>query len=559
MIVVFDGYTDEPAGLGVPPYINTYPRYVFGAAKAALGENEAVRYVTIDDLREKNEKSKLLYSARIVIAISGVHTPGKYVSTMPASIPELLGYFENLGCTKILGGPIASFGTSECGGSVVSKGDMNRLSEAFDFIIPGDIEIFTYNYLSGKNVRDINIHELRNYEMLRKFAVPGAEIVCEHKDFPDFLICEIESYRGCERESFCSFCTEPVRYGRAKFRPLLDIIAEVKALYETGVRHFRIGKQPCIFSYMAQDGVPNPEALEKLFSGISECAPGIKTLHIDNANPHIIAKYPEKCESIAKTLVKYCTSGNVAAFGMESADPDVIRANNLNTNPEEVLSAIRLLNKVGAKRGENGMPKLLPGLNFVFGLMGESRKTFELDFEFLKKVLDEGLLLRRINLRQVAVFPRTRMEQIGDKLVRKHKVLFMHYKYKIRHEIDRVMLERVFPAGTLLTGLRAELQEEGLTFARQTGSYPVLVGVPENIPLNTVFNAKVVGWGFRSITAVPSPLDINKCSRKCLESIPGIGSKRASKIYYGRPVDKSKLSGVIDDPKVLEFVLKLME
>ena len=29
-VTILDCYTDEPAGLGVPPYLGTYPRYVFG-------------------------------------------------------------------------------------------------------------------------------------------------------------------------------------------------------------------------------------------------------------------------------------------------------------------------------------------------------------------------------------------------------------------------------------------------------------------------------------------------------------------------------------------------
>ena len=31
--IVLDCYTDEPAGLGVPPYLGTYPRYIAGWLK----------------------------------------------------------------------------------------------------------------------------------------------------------------------------------------------------------------------------------------------------------------------------------------------------------------------------------------------------------------------------------------------------------------------------------------------------------------------------------------------------------------------------------------------
>ena len=124
---------------------------------------------------------------------------------------------------------------------------------------------------------------------------------------------------------------------------------------------------------------PNPHSIEKLFKGIRLAAPNLKTLHIDNANPGVIAGYPLECKQIAKTIVKYHTSGDVAAFGVESVDPIVIKKNNLKATADEVLKAIKLINEVGAKKGNNGMPELLPGLNFVFGLDGESKNTFDLN------------------------------------------------------------------------------------------------------------------------------------------------------------------------------------
>ncbi len=42
---ILDCYTDEPAGLGVPPFIGVWPRYAAG-----LYEQEPT-YLTIDDLR----------------------------------------------------------------------------------------------------------------------------------------------------------------------------------------------------------------------------------------------------------------------------------------------------------------------------------------------------------------------------------------------------------------------------------------------------------------------------------------------------------------------------
>ena len=552
MIIVLDCYTDEPAGLGVPPYLNTYPRYVFGAVKKA--GQEAI-YLTIDDLRAGTAKASYLETAELIVVIAGIHTPGKYLRTQPATLQEIFKHLSKAKGKKLLGGPAGALGTLTEGGDLIRKSQEFQLNELFDHVIQGDIEKAVYDLLTKGRI-DLRGH--RTYKELSGLASLGAGIIKQHPDFPRFLVCEIETYRGCSRDTYCSFCTEPVRYGRAVYRPVKDILEEIKELYKQGARHFRIGKQPCIYSYQSGKRL-NPRALEELFSGIRNIAPDLETLHIDNANPSVIARQPEEAEQITRTLVKHCTPGNVAAFGLESADPRVREENNLDTSPEECLKAIELLNRIGGERGKNGMPYLLPGLNFVFGLKGETKSTFELDLQFLKKVLDKGLVLRRINLRQVAVFPHTEMQEIGTRLVEKHKKLFLKYKARIREEIDRPMLKRLVPVGTKLTDLRAEVSEKGITFCRQTGTYPLIIGVPEEIAIDEVMDAKVVDYGFRSVTALKYPLDLDSCSRKSLEFIPGVGSRTAQKLVSARPLTKEKLKEVIGDQETLERVLELSD
>jgi len=105
------------------------------------------------------------------------------------------------------------------------------------------------------------------------------------------------------------------------------------------------------------------------------------------------------------------------------------------------------------------------------------------------------------------------------------------------------------PAGTVMPGVRTELHDSGLTFGRQIATYPVLVGIPGLLPLKEVCDVKVVGHGFRSITAVPWPLDVNSAPAKTLESLPGVGKKRAMAIIRGRPYrDARDLEENMDDP-----------
>jgi radical SAM superfamily enzyme with C-terminal helix-hairpin-helix motif len=62
---------------------------------------------------------------------------------------------------------------------------------------------------------------------------------------------------------------------------------------------------------------------------------------------------------------------------VESVDPVVIKKNNLKASADEVLEVVELFNNLGSRRGVNGLPELLPGLNFVFGLIGETKGNLQ--------------------------------------------------------------------------------------------------------------------------------------------------------------------------------------
>ena len=561
-VVILDGYVDEPTCLGVPPYISPYPRYIAGAVWE-FDPHARVSYVTIDQLRSDKLLLDKCATADVLVVIAGMAVPGRYLSGLPMSPHECMTFLSNLDKPiKILCGPAARYGFGTAGGKQVTSTE--AVTEVFDVIATGDGEFVLTELLKNKlNAETIDTAQCRSdAHAIKDFAVRGAAVVKQHPFFPEYLITEIETYRGCARSitGGCSFCSEPSK-GPPSFRTTDEICAEIAALYKVGVRHVRIGNQPCIFSYMAHGAGevefprPNPDAVERLFKGIRMNAPDLKTLHIDNANPGILARYPDESRRIAKSIIKYHTSGDVAALGVESVDPVVIKQNNLKATADEALAAVKLLNDVGAKRGPSGLPELLPGLNFVFGLKGETKETFDLDFEFLKKISDQGLLVRRINLRQVIPIPGTKMAEIGERNVRRHKALFQRFKRRVRETIERPMLAHLVPPRTLLTSLYTEMYEGKLTFARQLGSYPLLVGIPGVLPLHRFYDAKVVDYGYRSITGVPYPLDINTAPRETLEAVPGVGKKRAIRILAKRPFHSmQELINSLDDPEVARTI-----
>jgi len=567
--LIIDGYVDEPACLGVPPYLSPYPRYIAGALRErGLFESE-IHYLTIDTLRYNTTAVGEIGKADLLIIIAGMTVPGKYLRASPITPGEIEAIFRAAGGIKVIGGPIR-LGFSEEGGRA-AKGTEGGIDLEGAVLARMDIEAFVYDLLDGQEETGWNTgipsrlkipetieHRFRTTTEIGRWGLKGAFLIRQHPDYP-YCMCELETYRGCGRQVHCSFCTESF-YGISDYRPVEDVITEVSALYSQGARYFRIGRQPDLFSYHGTDvggpvPRPEPEIIERLYKGIRNSAPDLSVLHMDNANPITLATYPEESEQILKTIIKYHTPGDVTAFGMESADPKVISANSLKASPEEVFEAIKLVNKLGSVRGTNGLPEILPGINFVHGLMGESKKTFQHNYDFLKLVLDSGLLLRRINIRQVMAFPGTPIYG-KDEAAKKHKKLFLDYKEKVRKNIDLPMLRLVVPEGTILRDVMCEMHENGITFGRQLGSYPLLVGIPASLPLRKFTDVTVSGHGMRSITGIPYPLNINTASASLIRELPGLGRKAADSVIAGIPyADREDfLRRVSEGEKLLKFV-----
>src|SRR3989344_3805483 len=396
---ILDCYTDEASGLGVPPYIGTYPRYLYGHLKKSYPGSE-IFYLTIDDLRlwkkyngrqlipKKSERTnigtynltnnnkdtlKILNKCDTLFVNLGVHVPGKYLSATPGTLKEVIPFIKDFRCKKVLTGP-ATMGTQLFGGKFAEKENLSLFEKVDSFNFP--------------------------FSEIKELSLLGTEIISQ---IPDIRMIEIETGRGCN-VGRCSFCTEPLK-SKVMYRENEDIIEEVKSFYNSGARFFRLGKQTCFYS------LPDPI---NLLRRIREECPDIKVLHIDNSNP-VFTITPKGIE-ITKALVKYCTSGNVGAFGIESFDPKVTKANTLNCSAPIAYRAIKLMNEIGRERGAPGLPTILPGINIIFWLMDENEDTHTENMKNFQRLLDENLLVRRINIRQVAILPGTRLaEEAGNK------------------------------------------------------------------------------------------------------------------------------------------------
>jgi len=525
-VVILDGYVDEPSNFGVPPYISPYPRYVAGAVRDAGHEWE---YVTIDRVRAGHP-----LAGDLLVLISGPIVPGKYLRSLPISEREIVHHASAFQGPRVFGGPLARFRYYD-----------ESLIKPFNWVALRDLDAAVYDHLTTSEWT----HRDKTMDEWDRWALLGADVVRDHPDFPEPLTVELDTSKGCVRyvNKGCSFCIEPM-YGKPKFREVAGVLAEVRRLAELGAVNFRLGGQADFFSYQAigLGTSPTPRinvpVIRALLEGIRAAAPDLKVLHTDNGDPAMMLAHPDDAMAAMRDLARLASPGNSLSFGLESADPRVTEANNLNIDADGCLEAVRMVNAVGRERGGTGMPILLPGLNFVAGLDGETRRTFDLNLAFLKQLLEEDLWVRRINIRQVRPV-RREFEPTG--LYRE----FRRFKEAVRTTIDHEMLRRVVPEGTVLRDVFLELQDGHVTYGRQIGTYPILVGLPYHTEMNRFVDVRVVSHGQRSLTAVEYPLDVNRAPLAALSALPGIGAKRAARIVRARPFDSlPAFVASLDDP-----------
>ncbi len=567
-VALVDGYVDEPTCLGVPPYVSIYPRYIAGAIWTRNPKTE-ILYHTIDQVRESFQNAQHHWlKTDLIILIAGMIVPGKYVGGTPISVREARELFsvpELEDIPKLLVGPWAKFGCGLEGGKLALSSEVLR--PPFDYIVTGDPEQVIAEALEpDTTLESVNVDLTRtDASEIEDFVQRGVSIVQQYPGFSNgHIICEIESYRGCPRfiTGGCTFCVEP-SYGPPQQRSPDAIAGEIQALYELGIRAFRIGHQADLFTYGSKEmsevefPTPNPDAIADLFSKVRNGSPDLNVLHIDNVNPGTIARHPDESREVAKVIMKYHTPGDVAAFGVESTDPEVIRRNNLKASMDEVIEAVRILNEVGSVREPWGLPHLLPGINLLYGLPGESKKTLEYNMEFLKHILDEGLMVRRINIRQVIGLSGTGLFQDTGKKIKRNQ--FFRHREEIRDTIDIEMIKRVAPEGTVLNSVFVDGVTGKSLLLRQLGTYPLLCHMPQGTEKSAPMNVFVVDHGPRSLTVLPYPFNPSQASLSQWRVIPGVGNKRATRIKATASLSSINDVSVSLDMDLPEWLTRAMD
>ena len=471
LAAVVDCYTVEPSGLGVPPYLSGYAREAFSALRKALPGAE-VRYLTVDDVRwcrnggrpytdaplsdqltysataSRVDALRIIADAEAVVVIAGDAVPSVHLQAQNGSAEEIRSILALARGTTVLLGPLAS------------QAPAAGLEGAFD--AAHSHTVTSADLLAGSK-------SAAAYEALAADRDSYADLVGQLCWRP---VAEVELYRGCTRRRFCSFCNEPVKSPLVRFRDPSDVLAEITLLYEAGVRNFRLGQQTCFFSYLNRDA----DAIGRMLDGIRAACPDLEVLHIDNADPLAVAS--PKGAAIARLVARYCTEGNCAPMGIESFDPAVIKANELTCTPEILLRAVEHVNEAGAHAGPGGLPVLLPGLNLVYGLPGETHRTHYENLSWLVRILDGGYLCHRVNVRRAHAYPGTALAAGEPAVPPPSAEHFTTWKDDVSYVFDQPMKQRVYPAGMVIPGMHSFFVTSRGTWHRRLGSYSIQVVEP---------------------------------------------------------------------------------
>ena len=330
----------------------------------------------------------------------------------------------------------------------------SQLSKIIDTVCIGN----TYRFVLENSAIDNFL--LPNYKLLDQISDQPIHII-EQLNYP--IIAEIETGTGCNTPT-CSYCIEAKRHIRPSYREPNSIVKQITALYQGGVRHFRLGRQPNFFHYQYN----SIEKLKELFYGIRGIGADIQTLHIDNVNMNSVVE-PHGREFV-KLVVDCCTDGNVAPFGIESFDDDVRKATRIYGAAGKIIKAIEIINEYGAEVGKNGFPKFLPGINLMHGLPGQTEKTHNINMKFLEEIYKNKLHTHRLFYRYM-----TPSEGVISSQVQKDLDYYTKCKNEIMQSFVIPMQQRVYPSGRQLKAFREVVFEHGNSILRTLGTCSIKV------------------------------------------------------------------------------------
>jgi radical SAM superfamily enzyme with C-terminal helix-hairpin-helix motif len=493
--VILDCYTDEPSGYGVRPYLGTHQIHL---SQALSHKGIAHTYLTIDDLRyakgvrsngidnigvlniTRNAENALdiVRSAQVIYIVMGRFVQYDYFACKPPTSDEVSDFLADCPANKVL---FYVMGTSN---EVDRSFNQSQLAKLLSEIEVGN----TYRRVLEGPAQVTGGHIAPNYDLLDAISSARPSLI---DDLLSPVIAEIETGTGCNTPT-CYFCIESARSPKIRYRSAASIVKQVKSLYDCGVRHFRLGRQPNFFHYGRHD----VGELERLLAGIRDVCPELKMLHIDNVN--IVDVVGRTGRDFARLVVEYCTSGNITPFGIESFDDRVRAASGVIGSASQVMEAIAIINEYGAARGPDGLPRLLPGINLIYGLKGQTAETHFINVNCLQEILRRGYMTRRLYYRSVT---RSTGVSFGEETIDDVAAYQRNFE-EIVHEFVLPMQELIYPKGGIIRDLM-EVRNDGHSSQLRTfGTCSSRYRVCEPLERGFCYDVRVLGnGGYRLLDA----------------------------------------------------------
>ncbi|AIJ04867.1 Radical SAM domain protein [Methanocaldococcus bathoardescens] len=354
----------------------------------------------------------------------------------------------------IVGGPIANdinlLEKIEADISIVGEGEVTireLIKKDFD---AKDVKGTTYwDY----DEDELKINPLRKILTDLKLITPSTEI----KDYKNYFSARVyvEVVRGCSNfkrplllctnkrcnlcengtlkcplniNPGCGFCSVPSVFGYARSRDEEDILKEVKALLEEGVKRIVLSA-PDFLDYKRGEKLTNPHFPEPNYEAIESLLSKCKDL-ADKYNANILIENIKANlfdEKVAEIFSKYLKTP--IYIGCESGDKEHCRLLGRPATPDDVLKAVKIAKKYNLKAQ----------VYFIYGLPGENEETAKNTVNFMHKIKP---YIDKITVYKFRPLPMSAFQNFKPNIT-KHSLLIRETANKINLEIKKKYVGKV--------------------------------------------------------------------------------------------------------------------
>ncbi len=284
------------------------------------------------------------------------------------------------------------------GGADPTAFPLPSLEAGVDAVAIGEAEnsfpILVEDWLNQRTWREQHgIATLDSDGTLHKSAHPPSVSLDEYPPFPikQDICGAVELTRGCPH--LCSFCQVPAMHGTlARHRGIEMVLESARSMLRTNRQDYRF-ITPDAFAYGSPDTrEARLDAAEELLARLRETVGHDRRIYLGSFPSEV---RPEHVTSKGVALItRYCDNDNLV-LGAQTGSNRLLAACHRGHTIEDVFRAAEIIARAG----------LLPNVDFIFGLPGETDHDVQLTIEAMEKLTQIGA---RIHTHTFMPLPQTR-------------------------------------------------------------------------------------------------------------------------------------------------------